>query len=224
MNLVIRRSRKRRTVALRVTREAVVLHAPYGVPEPELLRWVQEKRDWIEKAMAQVASRVPTERRFADGETLSYLGRTLTIRRVARRDVVLVGDTLEIPDLPTDKVRTLVAAWFRARTLEVFTPLATEMAARLGVTPTAVRVTNARARWGSCTAGGELRFNWRVLMGDPDVVTYLCAHEVAHLRELNHSPRFWRLVEQLCPDSRAAQEKLRVEGWRYSLGADGVGH
>lgn len=215
---MIRRSR-RRTIALRVTRTDVVLHAPHGVPEPDLLGWVERKRDWIEKAQAHFAARTPRPHGLEDGSTLPYLGETLTVRRRAVTEVVRAGHELHLPDLPVAALLPHVERWYRAQALSYFTPLSHEFAHRLGCTVRDVRLTEARTRWGSCTASGVLRFNWRVVLGPPEVARYLCAHEVAHLRELNHSARFWNLVAQLDPDHLRARRRLRDEGWKYSLGS-----
>ena len=214
-SLTIRRSSRRRTVALQVTRGAVVLHAPLGVPEQVLLDFVEQKRGWIERALRRSEERTPPGYRLEPGEELPCLGETLTLRvggRVAR-----VGSVLEVPDVPFAERRTLVEGWYRREALAFFTALSAEMAARLGVTPGKVRLSEARTRWGSCAASGDLRFNWRVLLGPRQGAVYLCAHEVAHLRELNHSPRFWAVVGQLMPDYREARARLRAEGFRYTL-------
>jgi predicted metal-dependent hydrolase len=82
----------------------------------------------------------------------------------------------------------------------------------LGVRPKAIRLRDQTSRWGSCASTGHLSFSWRLIMAPPFVLDYLAAHEVAHLRELNHSRRFWRLVELLCPHAYTARAWLRARG------------
>ncbi len=217
---MIRRSRRRTTIALRVTRTDVVLHAPHGVPEPDLLNWVERKRGWIEKAQAHFAQRTPHHHTLEDGSTLPLLGQTLTIRRGPHESVTRHGEELHVPDLPHPQLLGHVEHWYREQALAYFTPLSHELAARLGRAPRDVKLTEARTRWGSCTASGVLRYNWRVLLGPPDVARYLCAHEVAHLRELNHSARFWTHVATLCPTYAQDRRRLREEGWKYNLNAE----
>lgn len=217
--LTIKRSARRRTVALRVARGEVTVLAPPGVAEAELLRFVQAKRPWIEHHLQQFEARIPPAYRFTEGEALPFQGRTLTLRLdPGRRAAERRGDDLHVPAGSPQQVRAAVERWYAAETLRLLTPLAAQLAARLNRPLRAVRLTNARTRWGSCTAGGILRLNWRVLLGPPEVAHYLVAHEVAHLRELNHSARFWRTVGQLMPEYAAARERLRDEGWRYTLG------
>lgn len=216
MIVTIRRSQKRRTIALRVTRDGVTLHAPYGIAEEELLRWARSKQDWIERTRRHFAARVPPGYTFADGERLPYLDETLTLRLTNRTDVRRVGAVLEAP---AEGTRDAVRAWYERETLAFFTPLAHEMAARLGVQVRGVKLTHAKTRWGSCTASGVLRFNPRILLGSARLAVYLCAHEVAHLRELNHSPRFWRHVAALMPSYAAARQQLKSDGWRLTFDA-----
>ena len=100
-------------------------------------------------------------------------------------------------------------------------PLVQRHAAAIGVTATAIRLRDQTSRWGSCTATGRLSFSWRLVMAPPYVLDYLAAHEVAHLREMNHSRRFWRIVEGLCPNTRQARAWLAAEGARlHAIGAE----
>ena len=85
-------------------------------------------------------------------------------------------------------------------------------AAQLGQRPVRVTLRDTRSRWGSCTARGELNFSWRLILAPPTVLDYLVAHEMAHLREMNHSPRFWALVHALCPHTDAAEAWLKRHG------------
>lgn len=218
--ITIRRSNRRRTVALQVRRGEVVLRAPPGVPEKALLDFAEQKRDWIERALRRFEERESPTYRFEPGETLPFLGGTLTLRpgeRVAR-----MGPFLEVPDVPLTERRALIETWYRREALALFTPLAAGMAGQLDVKLGKIRLSEARTRWGSCAASGDLRFSWRVLLGPREVAEYLCAHEVAHLREMNHSPRFWQVVGRLMPNYREARSQLKQEGFRYTLGAQSL--
>ncbi len=214
--ITIRRSSKRRTVALSVSRRGVVLHAPPGVPEQALLAYAGQKRGWIERALRRFEERKPPSYGLEPGEGLPFLGETLTLR--LGEQVTRAGSFLELPDVALPERRALLEHWYRREALALFTPLAAGMAAQLGVTVRSVRLSEASTRWGSCAVPGDVRFNWRVLLGPRAGTVYLCAHEVAHLREMNHSPRFWKVVERLMPDYREARAQLRAEGFRYTLG------
>jgi hypothetical protein len=80
----------------------------------------------------------------------------------------------------------------------------------MSVTPIAVKINSAKTRWGSCSNKKSLNFSWRLIMADDDVIDYVVVHELAHLREMNHSPRFWAVVEAVLPDYRERKLKLRA--------------
>ena len=110
------------------------------------------------------------------------------------------------------KQRTLevLVAWLKAQTLERLRPRAAHYAALLGLPVPAVGISNARTQWGVCTERGAIRLSWRLAHLDPLLGDYVVAHEVAHLVELNHSRRYWNLLERLYPGWRAARERLEL--------------
>lgn len=105
----------------------------------------------------------------------------------------------------------------QARALDWHCERVQALCARLGRPPPPVRLTNARTRWGSCSSRSGIRLHWRLLHLPPALIDYVVAHEVAHLVEMNHSPRFWAVVETLCPDWRRARRQLRAAGQALPL-------
>jgi predicted metal-dependent hydrolase len=105
-------------------------------------------------------------------------------------------------------VRRLLADWLKSEVLTVLTPRAAHFAARLDLPPPPVSISRARTLWGVCTADGRIRLSWRLGFLAPELCDYVVAHEVAHLVELNHSERFWALVEWLYPHWREARERI----------------
>ena len=91
-------------------------------------------------------------------------------------------------------------------------PMALEMAAQTGKRVKAIRFKDTSSRWGSCSSDGTLAFSWRIMMAPRKVVAYLVAHEVAHLTEMNHGPRFWALCRELCPDTAECRAWLKRNG------------
>ena len=114
-------------------------------------------------------------------------------------------------------VAELVGKWLRDEAWTFVAPQVTTYAGRLTAAAPTVRLSNARSEWGSCNARGEIRLNWRLVQLPPVLAEYVVAHEVAHLVELNHSPRFWALVESLLPGHAALQREL--EDWTALLAA-----
>ena len=105
-------------------------------------------------------------------------------------------------------VRGLLLLWLKSRALEALTPRVAHYAARVSLPPPPLKLSNARSQWGVCMASGRLRLSWRLVHLDPELADYVVAHEVAHLVELNHSERFWALVEWLYPHWRDARERI----------------
>ena len=207
----LRRS-NRRTVGLRVTVQGLTVYAPQRTGEVHLRRFVEDKRAWVERHLHQLQQRQPVAALLADGFALPHLGGSLTLRAVAGlRQARQVGAELHAP---LDTLGSSVEAWYKAEALRLFAPIVQQHAAQLnrGRPLSADKVTNAAGRWGSCTAAGVVRLHWKLLLAPPDILNYVAAHEVAHLAELNHSPRYWAEVARLVPEYRAAERWLKEHG------------
>jgi predicted metal-dependent hydrolase len=121
------------------------------------------------------------------------------------------GGVLCVPGGP-EQLAPRVGAWLREVARQDCVAAAERHAARLRRSFGKITMRDTRSRWGSCTSAGDLMFSWRLVLAPPDVLDYVVAHEVAHLAEMNHSPRFWRQVERLCPDYAASRQWLRRNG------------
>ena len=122
--------------------------------------------------------------------------------------------------LPEENSRAYVAMWMRRSSESIFSERVEYFAEAMGVTPIAVKVTNARTRWGSCSSKGSINLSWRLIMARGELIDYVVVHELAHLSEMNHSDRFWKIVGQYMPDYRALRSELadfgrmlESEGW-----------
>jgi predicted metal-dependent hydrolase len=109
-----------------------------------------------------------------------------------------------------DDLRPVASAWLRGRATRVLPPRLMALAARFDLTVTHVSVRNQRARWGSCATGGRISLNWRLIQTPAAVCDYVLIHELMHLRQPNHSARFWVLVARACPDHEASRQWLRA--------------
>jgi predicted metal-dependent hydrolase len=163
----------------------------------ELQPWIERRLAEVDAARAQAASR---------GAAIPYLGGTLGLMPEAgRRRAHRTGDVLRVPeDDPA-----AVERWLRRAAREEITPRAHRAAAALGVAVTRVTIRDPRTRWGSCSSSGSLSFSWRLVLAPEDVLDYVVWHEVCHLREMNHSPRFWALVARHCPGYEEPRRWLR---------------
>lgn len=202
-----------------------VLTVPQRAHFPDALDFLERHRGWLAERLA----RRPEAVAFTPGSLLPLRGEPhLLDHRPERRGTVWIepasGDA-ETPRLcvaghPEHMARRVRDFLHRAARADLLPVVATH-AARLGVEPGAIRLKDTRSRWGSCSAGGDLAFSWRVILAPPHVLDYLAAHEVAHLREMNHSIRFWRLVRETCPRMDEGRRWLKLHGAAlHAYGAD----
>ncbi|WP_270934794.1 M48 family metallopeptidase [Falsiroseomonas oryzae] len=204
-------STRARRVSLRVCPRAgaVVVTLPPRSGRRAGLALIREHEAWIRERLAALSPVVE----FASGAELLLGGATHVIRHEprARGGAFLDGAAIVVTGA-REFLRRRVTDFLRAEARRRIGLLAVPHAAALGVKPRAIRVKDTRSRWGSCAPDGTLAFSWRLVMAPEWVTDYVVAHEVAHLRELNHSARFWSLVEGLTPHRDAAVEWLRAEG------------
>jgi hypothetical protein len=205
---------RRRTVALIVEPDGrLVVRAPLHARQADIERLVAYKADWIERKRAQfrLAPQAAPRRRFQDGERFPYLGQEYPLQIAARQSSPLVFDeAFHLAHSALPQASQVFEAWYRRRGRELFTQRAAHFAHLHGLRYTSVRLSSARTRWGSCGAKGSLNFNWRLVMAPPDVIDYVIIHELAHLVERNHSPRFWARVAAMMPDYKVQRSWLKT--------------
>ncbi len=193
-----------------------VLTVPDRARLADVTDFLDRHRGWLADRLA----RRPAGVAFADGAVLPFRGRDhRVVHRPGARGTVWIEESEKAP-LPllcvaggAEHLDRRLRDHFRRSARADLLPAVARHAERLGVPPPGrVVIKDTRSRWGSCTADGTLAFSWRVVLAPPHVLDYLAAHEVAHLRELNHSIRFWRLVRETCPDMDAGRRWLKIHG------------
>jgi len=226
---IVERSARRETVSISVDlADGVIVKAPEGLDSAAVDEVVRNKAPWVVQRLAafEELGPVPEPHEFMSGETFTYLGRQyrLLVRPEAGRrgaSVKLKGAWLEATVPAQGEQAPLVhqalQAWYRRLAAQRLPERVRLYTGKLGIDEPAVLVRDQQKRWGSCTAKGELRFNWRIVMGPMSLVDYVVAHEVCHLVVANHSAAFWKLLGTILPDHEARKERLRVEGLRFRL-------
>jgi predicted metal-dependent hydrolase len=197
----IRVNPRARRVGLRIdsAERKVELVLPPGVPVRTGLRFLAAKRGWVAARLDDLPQPVP----FVEGAILPVLGVPHRIGREtdpAAPPVRIVDGEIRVRGDPVYLARRVRDHLARTARAEI-DPRARRLAARVGRDVAQVNVRDTRSRWGSCSGQGNLSFSWRLIFAPEPVLDYVVAHEVAHLVEMNHGPRFWRLVESLTPDS-----------------------
>ena len=215
---------RRRTIGMEVDLTGLTVRAPRWVTLSEIEAALVERTGWIVKALAEWRGRrrdvMP--RAWKSGAPILYRGRELALEVFPARRVRIAPDLFNLTVLhPHARDETLVAElvgkWLRDEAWTFVAPQVEHYARRITAAAPTLRLSNARSEWGSCNARGEIRLNWRLVQLPPTLAEYVVAHEVAHLVELNHSPRFWALVETLIPGHAALRREL--EDWTALLAA-----
>jgi len=210
----VRRSRRARRVRVSVEPTgAVVVTLPGRAPERAAAEAVEELRGWIERRRRTLA-RARAEVAREPG-TVPWLGESLRlVPQAGRTRVHRRGDELLVPARDAGPA---LERWYRRSARDELTRRLDAAVARAGTAYGGLTIRGQRTRWASCSAKGHMSFNWRLLLAPAEVVDYVVEHEVAHLEVMDHSPRFWALLESRVPDWRTHAAWLRRYGPTLAL-------
>lgn len=223
VGFVFRRG-QRRTIGFGINTLGLTVSAPRWVTLGAVDEALQSKAAWVVRKLAQVGTHHEVMQAarltWAGGLQLAWLGGTLTVRLGApavRRGLPLVelADGALWAALPptasATQLRDAVQAWMMRAAHAHFEQRLDHFAPRLGVRWASLRLSGAATRWGSAKADGSIRLHWRLMQFAPEVVDYVVAHELSHLRHMDHSERFWRTVASVMPDYAALRAQLKGE-------------
>jgi len=216
----VRVSRRARRMALKIDAvgDAVELVLPPRTSLPRALNFLKSNREWVESRLAALPPRVA----FAEGEQVPVLGVPHRIRCVARSrehgPVWIEGRELRVTGQGPHVARR-VRDFLKEHARTELGRRARRLAQQIGKNVGRITVRDTTTRWGSCSANGNMAFSWRLIMAPEAVFNYVVAHEVAHLAEMNHGPRFWKLVERLVPDFERHRDWLNQNrAWLLRIG------
>ena len=209
ITLKLRKNPRARRMTLRISRVdgAVTLTVPRGVSEREALAFAREKEDWVRGHLARQDSVI----HVAAGHRLSVAGAEFALSDGDGKRLKVESDRILLPQ-PPDRGRAYLMAWLREQARVELTRASDIYAEQLGVHYSRLTLRDTRSRWGSCSSAGALMYSWRLILAPKSVLEYVAAHEVAHLKEMNHSSAFWDVVQELYGPHQAARAWLREEG------------
>ena len=204
---------KRLTLRIDAGGQALRVTVPPGLRPSEVDRFLDRHRDWLELKLA----RLPDRPQVRAGVKIPLRGTPhLIVHRPGKRGTVAVACEDGAPALHVHgeeaHLPRRLADFLKREARRDIEPLVAKHTASVGRRAKAIRFKDTSSRWGSCTADGALSFSWRIMMAPPTVIDYLVAHEVAHLREMNHGPKFWALCRELCPRTDEARAWLKRNG------------
>jgi len=210
---------RRKSIGFTIGPEGLVVRAPGWVPLREVDAAVQEKATWILAKLQQMRERarqpLAPALAWVHGADLPYLGSTVRLCVVERGAVSTPGDTAQAlrlslpPGASAQQVREAAEVWFKKKARPLFEERLAHFAPQLGVQWKKLSLSSARTRWGSARSDGHIRLNWRLIHLPLTQIDYVVVHELAHLREMNHGPRFWDTVGGVMPDYRERRQQLR---------------
>jgi len=212
------RSSRRKKLTITVERDrSIVVHAPVGASDEAIRNAVESKRQWLFEKVGHAQKYQdlphPPGKEVANGESALYLGREYRIEIAdTESGAVEFSRKFRIPPMQQTKRRGVLKAWYLERARETIIPRAERHARDLGVTAGAVNIVDNRYRWGSCTVKDNVNLNWRLIKAPMFVIDYVIVHELAHLLESNHTPRFWNIVRAKVSFAEKAKAWLKQHG------------
>ena len=214
----LRRSTRRRSIALRIDEEGLRVAVPWNASRQAIHAALDQHADWIIGKLAEWQKKRAPSLMWIDGDAVMYLGETVRLRVEDGAGAPILRDGLLHVRARKSNPRVVekrVTEWLKAAASRDYPARVHHFCSMIGTMASDIRLSSARSRWGSCHSNGCIRLNWRMIQTPPRLIDYVVAHEVAHLREMNHSPRFWALVESMIPDYRERRREMRSGGQRY---------
>ncbi|CAG4893982.1 M48 family metallopeptidase [Paraburkholderia saeva] len=218
LHYLLKRS-ARRSIGFAIDSTGLTITAPRWVTLADIETAITEKQRWIFTKINEWQNRV--EQRalpqvdWKDGAQVPYLGKPVSVTLAASRgtltfDARHAALLLPLPQhADPQQIKDRVQGWLQNEAKRIFGERLAIYAEKLGVSYRAYALSSAATRWGSCSSDGRIRLNWRLIHFPLSIIDYVVAHELAHLREMNHSPRFWETVESIFPEFREARQTLK---------------
>ena len=207
------RKKSQKSLSMSVERDGtVVIKAPPTVPDERIAQFLEQNRNWIEKVISRYEEK-NLLKRYRNGEKFLYLGKEYELLITDKQiEPLILKDKFYLHKNSLENARDIFLAWYKREAKRVIDKRVKHYASLGGYNYSKVTVKDLQTRWGSCTSKGNLAFNWRIIMAPIEVLDYVVVHELSHLREMNHSKRFWQEVERLMPDYEEKDKWLRKNG------------
>jgi len=214
---------KRKTIAIYVRDGFVEVRAPLNAAKRDIDRFVISKESWITDRLDRLREQAERSKAFTlnYGDLVRYRGKVYPVAAKNGSHVGFDDDAFYMPpNLSEEHIQAACIQVYRMLAKRDLTMKAREFAMLMNVTPSEIKITGAKTRWGSCSSKKHINFSWRLILADDSLIDYVVVHELSHLFEMNHSPRFWAIVKKYMPDYReriarlhAFQKQLLNEAW-----------
>jgi predicted metal-dependent hydrolase len=216
------RTERSKSASIEIEDDTVKVTVPKNLSDQRIEELIKNRTVWIrQKLKIQTETIRPKDKEYVNGETFSYLGRNYRLKCLSggSGEAKLTNGYLTVW-LAKDAsgaasggcVRQSLQQWYQSRALEKLKEKTKRYSAILGVSPQSVGVKEYKARWGSCSSSGDVTYNWRIIMAPHHIVDYIVVHELCHLLEHNHGPKYWKHVQNVVPNYKECREWLKVNG------------
>lgn len=216
INYQLRFLKQAKRLTLRVVnKDLIKVTAPLGLKKDYIEKFILEKSDWILKKQNLLQEQKSYQVKIQNGCHLPFLGKNLIlILNEGPKSTILDSEELKVTApvdiLASEKLNQLVLAWYQKEALRIIQERVRYFAELIGAKPKTIKIRNYKSRWGACSSKGDLIFNWQIVTFDPSSLDYVVAHEVCHLKEMNHSPRFYKMLTDLGFDKKEVKNKMRL--------------
>jgi predicted metal-dependent hydrolase len=221
VSYIVKRGRRRSSITFTIDEYGLRVGAPGRASRGAIEKLLHKHGAWILKKLAQWQARRAPPRHWDEGETLMLLGQPLRLTLIqGNQEIRVDGERLIVcaaGSQRSERTEKQVIEWLRRQALLCFRERTARLCPVLEVPEPQISLSNAKTRWGSCHIDGRIRLNWRLIQMPLHLIDYVIAHELAHLREMNHSPRFWKTVERMVPEYARRRIEIRAEGHRYLI-------
>ena len=215
---IVRRSLRAKRIRLEVRRQTgLTVVVPHSYKIGQLPKLLKSKERWISSNLARCShfQSLSAEKELMSGDTVPYLGQDLELVKRENHSgvgsVTLEGNMLAVsPGLFKNGILELaLEQWYRTEAAKMINERADKLSSQMGISCERIVIRGQKTRWGSCSHKKNLSFNWKLIMAPEPVIDYVIIHELTHLKEMNHSKRFWELVAQYCPRWREYKKWLK---------------
>ena len=212
---LVRSKRRRKTLSLHIKEDGrIVVYVPHRTPGWEIEKFVRAREQWIEEKLSERKRTVnPPEKTFLPGEEFLFLGDAFPLEvrdpSLCEAPLRLSFGKFILSQSCLTRARDLFIEWYKKEARERLADRVDYYSNRFQLFPRSVKITSARSRWGSCSRHDQLCFSWRLMMAPLKVIDYVLLHELVHIKEKNHSRRFWSYLGSLLPDYKGHRRWLR---------------
>ena len=213
----------RKTLSISINRDGViVVHVPKKMKDQDIKRFIESKQNWLASKLSQIKNNNDKFEDIIHYNKFLICGNRYSLALADVNKAEINKGTIVLPKkIPEEKIMKHLISFYKKKAKEILNQRIAYIQSLMRITPKSIRFSNSKGRWGACTSSGAISFNWRVVMLPPVLIDYVIIHELCHLVEMNHSKRFWTLVETFISNVDAIRQEIKEYGFLLELYREG---